>query len=226
MSNRPPIGFIVEGHGEYNCYPSLFSKISNASGLKIPIVNAGGCGTIIRHLDEQLNNLLITDSPESVIVTVDLKDALHQGLAESHDDLLRLLSLAIEKWQESASTDPRLQPLPIRICCVVQVRKFESWLIADVEGLKNAELVRADVTQMPNTEAITEPTTWLKDALKCEANLKSPQFAKKLVTALNPTVMRAHSQSFSKFHSECDSMYKEWEQRFVAACAGNVRIDT
>lgn len=222
MNNRPPIGFIVEGHGEYNCYPSLFCKISNAVGIKIPVVNAGGCGTIIKHLGEQLNNLLITDSPESVIVTVDLKDALHQGFAKSHDDLFELLSLAIKKWQESASTDPRLQPLPIRICCIIQVRKFESWLIADIEGLKNAELVRHDVMQMPDAEAITEPTVWLKDALRCEANLKSPQFAKKVVTALTPTVMRVHSQSFSRFHAECESMYKEWEQRYVAACAGNV----
>lgn len=221
MNNRPPIGFIVEGHGEYNCYPSLFCKISNTKGVRIPIVNAGGCGTIIRHLGEQLNNLLMIDSPESVIITLDLKDALHQGFAKSHDDLLSLLSLSIQKWKEEASADPRLQPLPIRILCIIQVRKFESWLIADVEGLKNAELVRHEVTQMPDAEAIIEPTVWLKNSLKCEANLKSPQFAKKVVAAITPAVMKVHSQSFSKFHDECELIYKEWEQRFVVACAGD-----
>lgn len=221
MNNRPPIGFIVEGYGEYNCYPSLFSKISQSTGIKIPIVNAGGCGSIIKNLSEQLDSLLMTDSPENVIITVDLKDALHQDFAKDHDDLVKLLSSSIEKWQKKASTDQRLQPLPLRICCVIQVHKFESWLIADVDGLKEAELVRDDVTQMPDAEAIVEPTKWLKAALKCEANLKSPLFAKRVVAALTPTVMKEHSQSFSKFHAECESMYKEWEHRLVAACTGS-----
>lgn len=222
MSNRPPIGFIVEGHGEYNCYPSLFCKISDGSGFKIPIVNAGGCGGILKHLGEQLSNLLMTDSPESVIITVDQKDALHQGFAEDHDDLIQKLKQAIEKWQQSAATDPRLQPLPTRICCVIQVQKFESWLIADVEGLKAAELIRSDITQMPNAEAIPEPTAWLKDALKYEANLKSPHFAKKVVAALTPAVMKNHSQSFSVFYTECQTSYAEWEQGLIATCAGSV----
>lgn len=222
MSNRPPIGFIVEGHGEYNCYPSLFCKISNASGFKIPIVNAGGCGGIIKHLGEQLDNLLMTDSPESVIVTVDLKDAIHQGFAENHAKLIQLLELSIAKWQECAANDPRLQPLPNRICCVIQVRKFESWLIADIEGLKNADLIRPDLDQMTDAEAILEPTAWLKDALKCESNLKSPQFAKKVVAALTPDIMKNHSQSFSIFHTECQALYEEWLHRYVASCAGAV----
>ncbi len=215
MSNRPPIGFIVEGHGEYNCYPSLFCKISNSSGFKIPIVNAGGCGGILKHLGEQLSNLLMADSPESVIITVDLKDSIHQGFAVDHADLIQSLRRAVEKWQESAATDERLQPLPSRICCVIQVRKFESWLIADVEGLKSAELIRSDINQMPDAEAIPEPTAWLKDALKCEANLKSPHFAKKVVTALTPAVMKNHSQSFSVFHEECQTSYAEWENRLI-----------
>ncbi len=33
---RPPIGFIVEGHGEYNCYPSLVQRIVGAKGFHIP----------------------------------------------------------------------------------------------------------------------------------------------------------------------------------------------
>jgi hypothetical protein len=219
MTNRPPIGFIVEGHGEYNCYPSLFCKISQSTGIKIPIVNAGGCGSIVKHLDEQLNSLLTIDSPESVIITIDLKDALHQGFAKDHDGLIELLSRAIKKWKKSAANDLRLQPLPKYICCVIQVRKFESWLIADIEGLKNADLIRQDIVQMPDAEAITEPTAWLKSALKCEANLKSPQFAKKIVSSLTPLIMKAHSQSFSRFYDECNEIYKEWEIRFIAACA-------
>lgn len=217
MSNRPPIGFIVEGHGEYNCYPSLFCKISNSSGFKIPIVNAGGCGGILKHLGEQLSNLLMTDSPESVIITVDLKDAIHQGFAVDHADIIHKLRQAVEKWQESAATDERLQPLPSRICCVIQVRKFESWLIADVEGLKSAELIRSDISQMPDAEAIPEPTAWLKDALKCEANLKSPHFARKVVAALTPAIMKNHSQSFSVFHEECQASYAAWENRLITA---------
>jgi predicted RNase H-like HicB family nuclease len=217
MINRPPIGFIVEGHGEYNCYPSLFCKISNGTGFKVPVVNAGGCGGILKHLGEQLSNLLLADSPESVIVTVDLKDAVHQGFAEDHDDLIQKLRQAIDKWKESAVVDPRLQPLPARICCVVQVQKFESWLIADVEGLKAAEIVRSDVAQMEDAEAIKEPTIWLKQALRCDGNLKSPQFAKKVVAALSPDVMKNHSDSFLLFHGECKASYAVWERRLIAA---------
>jgi len=72
LPNRPPIGFIVEGHGEYNCYPSLVSRIVDGDGFKIPRVNAMGCGNIVRHLDRQLRPLVLADHPYRVIVTLDL----------------------------------------------------------------------------------------------------------------------------------------------------------
>lgn len=212
--NRPPIGFIVEGHGEYNSYPSLFCKINNISGVKIPVVNAGGCGSIIRNIDEQLTSLMMTDSPENVIVTVDLKDAIYQGFAKDKNELVALISDNISAWKEKAGVDGRLEPLPDNIVFVVQVRKFESWIISDVEGLKKAEIVRSDVSQPLNAEDIIEPTKWLKDSLKIDVNIKSPIFAKKVVAALNPSVMVQHSQSFMQFYNECKLMAERWMRKF------------
>lgn len=216
MKLRPPVGFIVEGHGEYNCYPSLFCKISNCNGFKIPILNAGGCGSIIKRLDEQLNDFLQAESPESIIITVDLKDALHQRLAKDCEDLMEKLSESISKWRISAENDSRLHPLPNHIACIIQVRKFESWVISDTEGLKRADLVHANAEQILDVESICEPTNWLRSILKGQNNIKSPQFAKKLVSALDPLVMKQHSQSFEKFYLECQSIYIDWNSRLTS----------
>lgn len=222
MNKRPPIGFIVEGHGEYNCYPSLFCRISNSTGFKIPIINAGGCGSIIRRLGDQLNDMLAMSSPESIIITVDLKDVLHQNFASDYDELIKLMSKAVQDWRIEAEQNERIQPLPYRISCIVQGRKFESWLIADIDGLKKADLIRSDVPEIADAEAIDEPAAWLKSALKVECNIKSPQFAKKIVSAISPSEMRTRSKSFNRFHSECESMYSEWHERFINSCTEQI----
>jgi len=214
MSSRPPIGFIVEGYGEFNCYPSLISKIAGAVGFKIPIVNAGGCGSLIKRLGDQLTDLFLADSPENVVVTVDLKDALSQGLASSHEDLIRILNSAATKWMTAAAADSRLHPLPNKVSCLAQVRKFESWLIADIQGLKDAHLVRQEIEQPADAEAIEEPVAWLHEALKSDVNIKSPSVVKQAIGTLNHEVMVVHSQSFSHFHDACAAMYQEWLTRF------------
>ncbi len=85
--NRPPIGFIVEGTGEYNAYPSLVSRILAVNNLHLPIVNSGGCGTIYRNLGRLLSNLILTYHPLNIIVTVDLIDAIKQKMHKNCEEL-------------------------------------------------------------------------------------------------------------------------------------------
>ena len=212
---NPPIGFIIEGHGEFNCYPSLLCRIVGQSGFKVPRVNAGGCGSVVRILAEHLNDLLLVDNPRHIVVTVDLIDILRQGLAESHDDLIAKLNEQASRWREVAIGDPRLQPLPEQIHCLAQVQKFESWLIADVEGLKTAELVHAHIQQVEDAEVIQDPSGWLKRALVSDSSVKSPNFAKTVVSALDPERMKLRSASFSRFHDTCKSAHSSWAAEFA-----------
>jgi len=75
---QPPIGFIVEGDGEYYCYPSLVCRILRKRGFDIPIVNAGGCGSLVKRLDDHLDSLVLSKHPYNIIVTLDLKDMLSE----------------------------------------------------------------------------------------------------------------------------------------------------
>lgn len=210
MTDRPPIGFIVEGHGEYNCYPSLFCRITNANGLHIPRINAGGCGSIVKRIKEQLTDLFIAESPLSVIITVDLEDVLKQGLAATCVDLLQDLNNAIDEWKLYAEADTRLHPLPDRIVCVVQIKKFESWLISDLDGLKVSNLIATHIESIEDAEQIASPCEWLKENLLVDGCVKSPNIAKTVISSLNPDSMRTHSKSFDKFYRESVSAYEKW----------------
>ena len=210
MITRPPIGFIVEGHGEYNCYPSLFCRIVGVSGLHTPCVNAGGCGSVVMHLKEQLTDLFLSVSPISVIITVDLEDVLKQGLATTCAGLLQDLNGKINEWKLYANNDERLHPLPDRIICVVQIKKFESWLISDIGGLKKAGLVDSGLDQIEDAEMISCPDSWLGDNLIITGSVKNPRVAKSVISALRPDVMRMHSRSFDKFFRESVAAYDVW----------------
>lgn len=210
MQTRPPVGFIVEGHGEHNCYPSLFCKINNSSGFKVPVINAGGCGSIVKRLPQQLNDLLTVDSPEHVIVTVDLKDVLSQNLAQSEEQLIQILETEIAKWRAEASTDTRLHPLPKKIVCLAQVLKFESWILADTQGLKTASIIKTTAEDLTDAEAIAEPVAWLKKNMVSVNDIKNPKFAKTVIAALDPREMRHHSKSFGKFYTHCCELYEAW----------------
>lgn len=208
MSTRPPVGFIVEGAGEYTCYPSLFCRIADIQAVHIPIVNAGGCGTIIRRVDEQINDLLIAYKPLSVIITVDLEDVIKQGLAISAEDLMQNLNQSISIWREYAKDNPRLDPLPNNIKVVIQIRKFETWLLSDLEGLKKEGLLRKETKKISDAEEIVKPSEWIKKNLKLD--VKKPIIAKQVIAALRPDKMRLHSKSFNQFYEESTVAYKYW----------------
>ena len=211
MNTRDPVGFIVEGHGEYNCYPSLFCRIVSTHGICVPRINAGGCGSIVRRLKEHLTDLLLAHSPLTVIVTVDLEDVLKQELARSCIELLEILNAVVVEWRENALTDARLHPLPNHIVCIVQIKKFESWLISDVDGLKEAGLLDVGVITEQDAEQVASPSSWLSDHLLADGCVKNPNVAKKVISALRPERMRNHSKSFDKFYRESVRAYEAWE---------------
>ncbi len=208
--NRPPVGFVVEGHGEYNCYPSLFCRSVGVNGILVPRINAGGCGSVVKRLSEQLTDLFLTESPINVIVTVDLQDILDQNLANTCVELLEILDFQIDDWLKKARSDKRLHPLPERVICIVQIRMFESWLISDINGLKSAGLLGVDVQPIDDAEAVDNPMIWLKNNLVIDGNIKSPRVAKQITSAIDPNNMRKHSKSFDKFFRECVASYDEW----------------
>ena len=210
-----PIGFIVEGHGEHNCYASLFCRIVDSNGFKVPIVNAGGCGGIVRRIKEQLNDLLLADKPLTVIITVDLCDVLDQRLASSHEEMIENINIQIEEWLVQAQTNTRLHPLPVRIKCVAQIRKFESWLISDVNGLKLANLVLESALQIEDTASFLKPDSWLQTNLLVSGCVKEPYIAKKIISAIRPSAMRLNNSSFNEFYDECVNAYGRWSEQFV-----------
>ena len=213
LVRRPPLGFIVEGHGEFNCYPSLVCRIVEGSGFKVPRVNAGGYGNIVRHLGDQLRALVLVHHPYHVIVTLDLKDViaadLYDGCAELREDLEKQAS----EWLADSESQARLQPLPERILVVVQVQRFESWMIADTVGLRSSGYLTADEGQPLHVdEEVYDPLSWLHRRTAPGRNHKNPTCAKEVVSSLDPRTMRVNSRSFDKFHREVCSSYWRWCQ--------------
>jgi len=213
LVSRPPIGFIVEGHGEYNCYPSLVCRIVQGSGFSVPRVNAGGYGRITRHLPDQLRDLVLAHHPYHVIITLDLKDVLDAGLYGSCGELRTDLEHQAREWLASSHEAPRLQPLPERISVVIQVQKFESWMIADIGGLRQAGYLGVEEAQPVNVDDhVTDPTSWLRARMLPGLNHKDPRCAKKVISCLDPRVIRVNSRSFDKFYREVLSSYAGWFQ--------------
>jgi len=208
---RPPLGFVVEGTGEYYCYPSLCARIVGAAGgLHIPVVNAQGCGNIVSRLEEQLQSLVLLYNPFEIVVTIDLRDVLSQDMFDSCEDLVHELSQRARAWLEQAGSDSRLCPLPERISIVIQVQKFESWILADVESLWPNHL-RRRTSQIGDVDhAVDDPARWLKDHLIPFQDIKNPHDAKSIISVLNPDVMRTNSRSFDKLYREIQDSYQRW----------------
>jgi hypothetical protein len=208
---RPPLGFVVEGQGEFNCYPSLVCRVVDASGFAIPIVNAGGYGNITRHFGDHLGHLALAYHPYHVIVTMDLKDALEAGLYESCESLRAHLEEQARDWLRRARQQPRLCPLPERIVAVIQVQKFESWMIADIGGLRESGYLAVDEDQPPDVDQqVTDPAAWLRGRTLGGLNPKNPRCAKQVISCLDPVIIRVNSRSFDKFRREVCASYGRW----------------
>lgn len=216
LIQRPPLGFVVEGYGEFNCYPSLVCRIVNSSGFKVPCVNAGGFGGIWATLGEQLSALVLAHHPVHIVVTVDLIDLVKEQLVQDCPALLAKMRNDVAQWLAGpAQLDGRLLPLPDRISCVIQVQKFESWFAADVAGLDAEGHLRAPAReQLEDVDnSVLDPASWLRDALLPGISLKNPKQARKLVSAIRPGEMRRHSRSFDRFAREVELGFNDWRSR-------------
>lgn len=218
VSQRPPIGFVVEGHGEYNCYPSLVCKIVEAQGFHVPRVNARGVGNIWAHLGEHLTDLCITYMPYSVIVTIDLMDVLNEGLANDCHDLLLKLQNDVADWEAAAATDHRIQQIPVRTVIVIQVQKFEAWIIADCQSLKVARIIDSSAPIVNDPDGDFDPARWLKKYIKQKhTDIKNPDFGKRVIGKLDITAMTC-SNSFDKFRRETIEKYELWQLALLNEC--------
>lgn len=212
LVTRAPIGFIVEGEGEYHCYPSLVQQIVGAKGFHIPRLSTGGVGSLVRNISRYLRTLVLTHHPFHIIITVDLKDTIKQNLARSCTQLKADLEKQIKNWLENEGQyNARLQPLPERITVVIQVQTFETWLIADVASLVTAGYIKKRTKQPSDVdEQVTKPAQWLQKRTK--RDIKNPKYAKAMASQLDPQVMRLNSHSFDKFFREVESSYLRWTE--------------
>jgi len=211
--NRAPIGFIVEGDAEYHCYPSLVCRIVNSSGFRVPRVNARGYGNIVRHLADQLKPLVLAHHPYHVIITLDLKDVLDAGLYDSCEEVRKALEDQVTEWLANSASHARLQPLPQRIAVVLQVQRFESWMIADIGGLRDSGYLAVDEVQpLDADEEVSHPISWLRTRTSPGRYQKNPRCAKEVISCLDPCIMRVNSRSFDKFHREVCWSYGRWCQ--------------
>ena len=210
-----PIGFIVEGEGEFGTYERLIYKIIGTSNCSLRLSNAGGAGNIVRHLDRELGYLVKTYHPCLVFVTIDLKDVIKQGVCSCCRELHTLLKEKIDNWSASVAGNPAFQPSPEAITIIIQIQAYETWLIADVNGLCSGNCLTAPEPQPASVDhAIAEPCTWLHERLVTGLNTKKPAHMKKLFSLVDPHIMRNNSSSFDKFFREVNSAYTWWCSKY------------
>lgn len=212
LSKRPALGFVVEGSGEYYCYPSIVARLLGLGGVRWHRVNANGCGAILSRLDEQLTDLVMASHPVGVVVTIDLADALRSGRFVDCASLLTHLRESVKRWRRSAEHDGRLQPLPESVSIVLQVQKFETWFLADVESLVEKVPDRVRDIGLSDVDSVKEdPVKVLRHCFGEGVDLKQPRIARKLVSKLNLDTVRSRSRSFDKFAREVLRLYGQWE---------------
>lgn len=206
ISSRPKLGFIVEGHNEYNFYPSIITKILGYYPSDYKIVNANGIGNIIKHLDDSLLALVKTVSPEKIIVTIDLKDCIDQKFVTNCRELKDLITCSASKWLQTQKEQGSLNDkLPEEIIVVIVDKCFETWLIADIEGLKNCEYFDKYMLEenFSNVDdEVISPASWLKSRSLIVGNLKSIKIVRSIVSKIDPNIGKNYSRSLRKFYKE------------------------
>lgn len=201
---RPFLGFIVEGDGEFQSYRTIVAKIVENNCCNIPIVNARGCGNIHKNLEEQLNDLVKISYPHVVIVTVDLCDLISQGLSSDCVEAVKNINDQIIRWKKSFTKGkPQMEIIP-----VIQIQKFETWMIADIESLISAGYISSETKQVAKADSLNNPSLWIQKNFIIPFNSKSPREAKSLFAKTSPSTCSQYSSSFNKFHREVIKAYK------------------
>lgn len=201
-----PLGLIVEGHGEYESFPSLIYKILKRQPGEVPRVNAWGIGGIVKRekLHENINSIARLKPLKRLIVCIDLEECLKEGICSDCQDLKNILDGHISSWLDGARSDQRIALIP-QIVTVIQIKKFENWMISDVASLVSLGMF-GEVEQDTDVDNLN-PTNYIRLNAVQDFNSKNPKFVKSVISALDPDVMKVHSRSFNKFYREVVSAY-------------------
>jgi hypothetical protein len=210
--NRHPLGFIVEGHGEYNAFPTMVVKILGCR-LFVPIANAGGCGAITNNLSQQLYDFLLIYNSQFLYICIDLIDVIKANQFSNCSELLTHLQNEIHHFETHIYPyHPNLKPLPDKIGVIIQIPKFESWMLSDFSSLAVNQYIDPTLTQIQDVDnQIPNPSSWIiNNFTDTGFDPKNPMSAKRLLSVLDPTVMRTNSFSYDKYFREIESSYKNW----------------
>ncbi len=197
------LGLIVEGHCEYDSFPSILSKIP-LTPYYVPILNAGGIGNIIKNTDEQLLDMIKTHAPKKIVITLDYRDALRDGLVTN---CVELKEIIVNKCQDFLHNQAKIGnlTLPDEVVVVIADKTFESWICADIGSLKENENFNQELLteEFENVDLqINNPTDWLESKLLKDVDIKTRRNRVKIYKCINPEIARTKSRSFDKFYRE------------------------
>jgi hypothetical protein len=201
MEHRPDLGFIVEGHCEYDGIPSFVGRILGHCNL--PVHNAQGIGNILKNLDKEIIIFMKTYQPRRIIVTLDYREARRENFCIDCLDLKNQVRAKIEEFYTQQKNGSLI--LPDEVIVVIAYQTYDSWLCSDIEGLRSCELF--DPAKLSENydnvdEDIRNPSEWLKSKCKINIDLKNRRFRKKIASAIRPDIGQIHSRSFRKFIKE------------------------
>ncbi len=202
---RIPLALIVEGHCEYDTYPSFISKI--IGNQYCPISNAKGIGNITKNIGDELLRVIKFSSPKKIIITLDYREAQREDLVKNCIELKELVSNKCKEFIEGQKNGDL--ELPDEIVVVIVDKTYESWLCADIEALKENELINEELIteEFANVdEEIPNPSKWLNEKLKKNVDLKSMANRKKIAKSIRPEIAKENSRSFRKFYNEINKL--------------------
>lgn len=201
-----PLGFIVEGHCEYESIPSFVGK--TLGYFNFPIQNARGIGNILNNLDQELLFLIKSSKPKNIIITLDANDAIDQGLCNTCVELKEIVLEKAYNFLESQQSGSLT--LPEKIIVVIADKTFDSWICSDIEGLKSCELIESESITETFTnvdQEIHDPVGWIKSKLKLSVDPKNRRHRKTLASSIFPMRGRNFSPSFNKFLKEVEKSF-------------------
>lgn len=183
------IGIIVDGREEQNTFGIITSKIA-IENIQIltpvyaPLAPKATPLQIAKALESRIK-ILCTKDVDKIVVTIDLED-----LQECPGERALAIQKAIEKLGY------------IHVEVVIKNRKFENWLIGDIEnlsGIKHFSVSKAFAMQLKNCDAIPDA---VKELSKIKANrlhYSKTKDGAALAKNINPIKIAQNSRSFKKF---------------------------
>lgn len=214
-ATRPIVGFLVEGYGEYNSFPTIFSHSNSISNPYVICSTPEGCGGISKNFEENLDDIVTAAHPLSVVVTVDFVDLIKKNLYSSCIDIIVDLKNRYSIWFANRSQSPKHNPLPEYFTIVIQMKKFESWIAADQENLVKLNFMdHKDIESFTNIdEEIEDPSDWLRMKTKGSLNTKKPKVCKNIFSNCCYDSARGKSRSFDKFIREIKKCHELWLEK-------------